>query len=167
MSPRVALIHYWLVTIQGGERVLKEVADFFPDASVFTHACVPEVGERLLPGHVITPTWVNRFPKASTAYPALLPLMALALKSIPTSRFDLLVSFESGPAKGVTSPPGTFHACYCHTPMRYIWDLKDEYRHRVPSVLRPLFDLWGMALRSWDRSTARGVDLFVANSRNV
>ena len=163
----MALIHYWLVSIRGGEKVLREVADLFPDAPIYTHVCVPQVRDELLPGRLVRTTWVNRVPKASRIYPALLPLMALALKSIPTHAFDLLVSFESGPAKGVACPAGAFHVCYCHTPMRYIWDLADEYRRRVPTLLRPLFDLQGMALRAWDRSTARGVDLFLANSRNV
>ena len=167
MTPTVALIHYWLISIRGGEKVLKEVAGMFPSAAIHTHVCKPGVLDRLLPGRKVDPTWVNRIPGASRIYPALLPLMALANETIPTQGIDLLLSFESGPAKGIVRPAGAFHACYCHTPMRYIWDLKDDYRRQIPWLLRPLWDLQAATLRSWDRSTAQGVDLFMANSVNV
>jgi glycosyltransferase involved in cell wall biosynthesis len=167
VTPNVALIHYWLISIRGGEKVLKEVADMFPSATIHTHVCKQSVLDQLLPGRRVDPTWVNRIPGASRIYPALLPLMALATETIPTQGVDLLLSFESGPAKGVVRPSGAFHACYCHTPMRYIWDLKDDYRRRIPWPIRPLWDLQATALRAWDRSTANEVDLFMANSMNV
>jgi glycosyltransferase involved in cell wall biosynthesis len=167
VTPNVALIHYWLISIRGGEKVLKEVADMFPSATIHTHVCKQSVLDQLLPGRSVDPTWVNRIPGASRIYPALLPLMALATETIPTQGVDLLLSFESGPAKGVVRPSGAFHACYCHTPMRYIWDLKDDYRRRIPWPIRPLWDLQATALRAWDRSTVQGVDLFMANSINV
>ena len=167
MKPTVALIHYWLISIRGGEKVLKEVADIFPSATIHTHVCKSKVLDRLIPGREVHTTWVNRIPGASRIYPALLPFMAWATETIRTQGTDLLVSFESGPAKGIVRPAGAFHACYCHTPMRYIWDLKDDYRHRIPAPLRPLWDLQASALRAWDRSTANEVDLFIANSSNV
>ena len=167
MKPTVALIYYWLISIRGGEKVLKEVAEMFPSATIHAHVCKSSVLDRLLPGREVDTTWVNRIPGASRIYPALLPLMALAGESIRTQGIDLLLSFESGPAKGIVRPSGAFHACYCHTPMRYIWDLKDDYRRQIPAPLRPLWDMQATALRAWDRSTANEVDLFMANSKNV
>mgnify|MGYP000028718686 FL=1 len=167
MKHTVSLIHYWLISIRGGEKVLKEVAEIFPSAKIHTHVCKRRVLEKLLPGREVDTTWVNRIPNASRIYPALLPLMALANKTIPTRGIDLLLSFESGPAKGIVRPSGAFHACYCHTPMRYIWDLRDHYRRQLPRPLRPLWDIQARALRAWDQSTVQGVDLFMANSINV
>jgi glycosyltransferase involved in cell wall biosynthesis len=167
MKPTIALIHYWLVSIRGGEKVLKEVAEMFPEAIIHTHVRRRGVTQRLLPGREVRTTWVGRIPGAARFHPALLPLMALANETIPTQGVDLLLSFESGPAKGIIRPSGAFHACYCHTPMRYIWDLKDDYRLRIPWPLRPLWDLQATALRAWDRSSAQEVDLFMANSLNV
>ena len=167
MKPTVALIHYWLVSIRGGEKVLKEVAELFPEAVIHTHVRRRSVTRQLLPGRDVRTTWVGRIPGAARLYPAFLPLMALANETIPTQGVDLLLSFESGPAKGVIRPAGGFHACYCHTPMRYLWDLKDDYRRRIRWPLRSLWDIQSTALRVWDRSTAHEVDLFMANSINI
>ena len=94
--------------------------------------------------------------------------MPLALEQFDLSGYDLVISSESGPAKGVLVPSGARHVCYCHTPMRYLWDLYPSYlREWTPAWKRPLLAPLASYLRLWDYATAARVDEFIANSRNV
>jgi glycosyltransferase involved in cell wall biosynthesis len=93
--------------------------------------------------------------------------MPFALERLDLSDYDLIISSESGPAKGVLTPPGSMHICYCHSPMRYLWDLTHEYRRNAGFAGRLGLDLFGTPLRMWDQATANRVDHFVANSRHV
>jgi glycosyltransferase involved in cell wall biosynthesis len=164
---KTALIHYWLVNDRGGEKVLAELAKLYPDADLFTHvydpSAVPESIRRLN----IRTTFIQKLPFAKKLYKNYLPLMPLALRQLDLSGYDLIISSESGPAKGIRKPKGAVHICYCHTPMRYLWDLSDEYAQNA-SILQKLgMKLLRSPLRKWDVWSASQVDHFVANSQFV
>ena len=81
--------------------------------------------------------------------------------------YDLIISSESGPAKGIHNPTGIPHLCYVHTPMRYCWGFEDQYTENLPSWLRS-FTKWQLRrLKEWDKSTINNVDHYLANSENV
>ena len=164
---RVALVHYWLVTWRGGERVLKAIADLFPQADIFAHVVDPELVRREFPGRRITTTFIARLPFARRQYQRYLPLMPMALEQLDLRGYDLVISSESGPAKGVIVPPHAVHICYCHSPMRYVWDMYHEYRVQAGAVTRLAMAPLLHYMRMWDQLSAQRVDAFVANSRFV
>lgn len=164
---RVALIHYWLVTWRGGEQVLKAIADLFPRADIFTHVADPELLARELPGRRVETTFISRMPLARRHYQRYLPLMPLALEQLNLQGYDLVISSEAGPAKGVVVAPHAVHICYCHSPMRYVWDRYHDYRAQTGRMTRAAMGPVLHYLRTWDQLSAQRVDQYVANSRFV
>jgi len=164
---RVALVHYWLTNMRGGERVLKAFADMFPDADIFTHVVDPSRISEGLKAHKIETSFISKLPFAVKHYQKYLPFMPRALEQIDLSAYDLVISSESGPAKGVIPRPDSFHMCYCHSPMRYIWDLYHEYNDSAGFLARRVFPGIAHRLRTWDATSAMRVDEFVANSSFV
>lgn len=164
---KVALVHYWLVNMRGGERVLEEMCELYPQADIFTHVVDPNRISAKLASHKITTTFISRLPMARKLYKAYLPFTPLALEALDLRGYDLVISSESGPAKGVITHPDTMHVCYCHSPMRYIWNMYHEYMEESGALTRlialPAFHY----LRGWDYASAARVDYFVANSRAV
>lgn len=163
---RVALIHYWLVNDRGGEKVLKAIHDLYPDAVIFTHALDRKKVPAFADARIET-TSIQRLPFASKLYQTYLPFMPAALEALDLSGFDLVISSESGPAKGVLPHPRATHVSYVHSPMRYIWNMYPAYMRRSNPAVRALFPYISNYLRMWDVTTAARVDHFVANSRNV
>lgn len=161
---RVAIIHYWLVKMRGGEKVLEALCEMYPDADIFTHVYQPDAISETIRSHQVITTFIQKLPFSWRFYQSYLPLMPFALRSLDLSGYDLIISSESGPAKGIRKPSGVYHVCYCHTPMRYLWDMYDSYRENAGFVTRAFMSLLTPWLRSWDRSTAIGVDQFIANS---
>ena len=163
---RTAIIHYWLLNQRGGEKVLDALCGLLPGADVFTLFCDPDSLSEELRRHRIVTSFLNPLRRG---YRSLLPLMPMALESFDLRGYDLVVSSESGPAKGVITSSTTRHICYCHTPMRYLWDLYPAYRNEwvtskwKRAAMTPLTNY----LRLWDFATAARVDEFVANSENV
>ena len=163
---RAAIVHYWLLNQRGGEKVLEALCRLLPDADIFTLFCDPATLSPELRKHKITTSFLN---PVRHWYRELLPLMPMALESFGLRGYNLVISSESGPAKGVITPSTTRHICYCHTPMRYLWDLYPAYRNewtrsRIKrATMAPLTNY----LRLWDFASAARVDRFVANSENV
>lgn len=164
---RVAIIHYWLVGMRGGERVVERLLHLFPDADIFTHVYVPEAVSELIRSRPVKTTFINRLPGAAKHYQKYLPLMPMALEELDLRGYDLVISSESGPAKGVIAAPDAFHLCYCHSPMRYLWDHYHDYRNSAGRVTRALMPLMFHGLRKWDALSANGVDTIVANSHFI
>lgn len=164
---KVALVHYWLVGMRGGERVLESLCRMFPDADIYTHVAIPERLSDTIRRHKITETFIARLPFARTWYPRYLPLMPLALEALDLTGYDLIISSEAGPAKGIIPGPDTVHLSYCHSPMRYIWDQYNIYRNQAGMITRLLMPLFAHYLRVWDAAAAMRVDFFVANSQFV
>jgi len=164
---KVAIIHYWLVGMRGGEKVIEALCEMYPQADIFTHVYVPEMVSDRIRQHRVIPTFINALPRAAKMYKTYLPLMPLALEQIDLSGYDLIISSESGPAKGIIPPSDAIHVCYCHTPMRYIWNMYHQYRSGAGRVARLMMPPLTHYLRMWDVTSAARVDSFVANSTTV
>jgi glycosyltransferase involved in cell wall biosynthesis len=165
---KVAIVHYWLTNWRGGEKVLESLAALFPEADIYAHVVdLAVVEDSPLKGRSIRTTFIQRLPFAQRWYQKYLPLMPLALEQLDLRGYDLVISSESGPAKGVVVPPGVHHLCYCHTPMRYVWDMYHEYLAHAGWLTRILMRPLIHYLRLWDRLSADRVDHFVANSAFV
>ncbi|WP_423823877.1 glycosyltransferase [Salinisphaera sp. SPP-AMP-43] len=164
---RVALIHYWFVSRRGGEKVVDEILRLFPQADVFTHVIDREEFADLAKRHKVTESPIARLPGAKRFYQKLLPLMPTALEQLDLRGYDLVISSESGPAKGVLVDPDTLHVCYCHSPMRYLWDMYHDYRESTGWLNRQLMPMLTHYLRIWDQNSANRVDHFIANSEFV
>ncbi|KIT16297.1 glycosyltransferase [Jannaschia aquimarina] len=166
-GPRVAIIHYWLVGMRGGEKVVEALCGMFPQADIFTHVVVPESLSPILRSHRIQTTRIGRLPMAPKLYQKYLPLMPRALEELDLTGYDLVLSSEAGPAKGVIPPPDAPHLCYCHSPMRYLWDQYHVYRNGAGALTRALMPPLAHRLRQWDVTSAARVDGFAANSAHV
>jgi glycosyltransferase involved in cell wall biosynthesis len=164
---KVAIIHYWLVGMRGGEKVIEALCEMYPQADIFTHVYAPEMVSDRIRQHRIVPTFINSLPRAARMYKTYLPLMPLALEQLDLRGYDLVISSESGPSKGIIPPPEALHVCYCHTPMRYIWNMYHDYRDGAGRITRLLMPPLSHYLRLWDVSSAARVDSFVANSATV
>jgi glycosyltransferase involved in cell wall biosynthesis len=167
---RVALVHDWLTGMRGGEKVLAELCELFPDATVHTLVRREQSVSKAIESHPIRTSLIQRLPFARTHYRYYLPLFPLAARLLSIEKpVDLVISSSHAAAKAIVPPPGALHICYCHAPMRYIWDDRGDYfkfgasRHARRLALAP-FKGW---LRRWDRRTAERVDMFVANSAHV
>ncbi len=164
---KTAIVHYWLTGMGGGERVLEALCRIWPDADIFTHAVKPGAISPFLEARPIKTSFINSLPLAHKLYKIYLPLMPLALEQLDLRNYDLVISSESGPAKGVLTRADTAHICYCHSPMRYLWDFYQEYlaTSSFPArfFMRPFFHY----LRMWDALCASRVDAFAANSAYV
>jgi len=163
----VALLHYWLTNVRGGEKVLAALGEMFPAADVFTHAYVPENMEGMFDGRRVTESFVASLPLGRRHPQAYLPLLPAASRSLKLDGYDLIVSSESGPIKGIRKPKGARHVCYCHTPMRYLWDMHDEYYRTAGLCGKLAMSLFTGYLRKEDLKSADSVDRFVANSAFV
>src|SRR5579864_9000117 len=146
---RVAIVHYWLLNRRGGEKVLDALCRLFPEADIFTLFCDQDLLSPEVRQHRVTASFLNPLRRA---YRSLLPLMPMALESFDLRGYDLILSSESGPAKGVVAPSSARHICYCHTPMRYLWDLYPAYRSEFTTsqVKRALMVPLSNYLRLWD-----------------
>ena len=164
---KTAIVHYWLVGMRGGEKVIEAIGDLFPEADIYTHVYDPGAVTEKIRRHAVRTTFINRLPRATRYYKNYLPLMPFALKRLDLREYDLVISSESGPAKGVRTRPDALHVCYCHTPMRYLWDMYPVYSRSAGGFKRLFIRLTFPWLRRWDRATARGVGHFIANSRTV
>jgi glycosyltransferase involved in cell wall biosynthesis len=163
---RTAIVHYWLLNMRGGEKVVEALCRLLPDADIFTLFYDPDRVSETIRAHNVKSSFLQPLRKR---YRSLLPLMPMALESFDLRGYDLIVSSESGPAKGVITSSDTRHICYCETPMRYLWDMYPAYRNEWTrsrwkrALMAPLANY----LRLWDYASAARVDQFVANSENV
>ena len=164
---KVAFVHYWLVTDRGGEKVLEALCELFPDADIYTHVLNPSRTSKNILKHSIRTTFIQNLPFSKRLYQKYLPLMPIALEQLDLRNYDLVISSESGPAKGVLTSPNTLHLCYCHSPMRYVWDMYHDYLESATGLTRLLMPPLIHYLRMWDYASAARVDQFVANSNHV
>jgi glycosyltransferase involved in cell wall biosynthesis len=163
---RVAVVHDWLTGMRGGEAVLEGILDALPGADVFTLFHFPGAVSAQIESRRIVASFLQPAARRVGDYRKLLPLFPAAVRSWDFSEYDTVVSSSHCVAKSVDAA-GRPHLCYCHTPMRYIWDRFDDYFPRTKPVMRAAGRLAATALRSWDVETARGVTAFVANSSFV
>lgn len=162
---RVAIIHYWLLTNRGGEKVLESLCELYPEADIFTHVYDSNAfKDSIISRHKITQSFISKLPWSKKLYQNYLPLMPLALEQFDLSNYDLIISSESGPSKGVIPAPGKPHICYCHSPMRYAWDMYHDYRSQAGLLKRLIMPPVMHYLRRWDQLSSMTVSNFIANS---
>ena len=164
---RVAIVHYWLLVPGGGEQVLRVILELFPQADVFTLLSDHRFTQSFLPNVSVKTSFLQKIPFSYKFHTKLLTLMPAALETLDLRGYDLIISSEAGPAKGVLPPLGSTHVCYCHSPMRYLWDQFEDYQADSSTLSKILFSAALPRLRTWDVVTASRVDRFAANSRHV
>ena len=167
---RTALIHDWLTGMRGGEKVLEVLCDLHPEADLFTLLHRPGSVSATIERHPIHTSFIQRLPRAATAYRNYLPLFPLAIEQFDLTGFDLVISASHCAAKAVVPPPGARHLCYCFSPMRYAWDQFDAYFGPARVGWWKSRLVYGPILRHlarWDASTADRVHRFVAISDHV
>ena len=151
----------------GAEKVLATIHELYPESPIFTAITEPAVASRYFPGTTIHNSFLQHFPVISRHHQKFLPLYMFVFEHFDLSEYDLVVSSSHCAAKSVITKPGTCHICYCHSPMRYAWDLQHEYSKSLGGFARLLWGLIASYVRIWDASTANRVDYFVAVSNHI
>jgi glycosyltransferase involved in cell wall biosynthesis/O-antigen ligase len=166
---RVALVHDWLTGMRGGEKVLERLCGLFPDADIFTLVWKRGSVSPAIERHAITTSFLQRLPAAARLYRWYLPLFPAAIESFDLADYDAVISTSHAVAKGVRTPPGVFHLSYVFTPMRYIWELEQEYfpPGRFPWPLGAYVRGVCAQLRAWDVRTAARAQVMLADSAHV
>ncbi len=168
---RVAIVHDWLVARGGAERVLEKIVEIFPDADVFTVVDhYSDADRQFIGGKRSRTTFIQKLPFSRSKYRSYLPFMPLAIEQLDLSGYDIVISSSHAVAKAVLVGPDQFHVSYVHSPMRYAWDLQNQYLReaRLNRGLRTVFARWMLhKVRMWDARTAVGVDAFAANSNFI
>ena len=168
---RIAIVHDWLTTYAGAEKVLEQMLKLYPQAEIFTLVdFLPQKDRGFLEGHKIHTSFIQNLPRASSAYRNYLLLMPAAVEQFDLSSFDVVLSSSHAVAKGVLTGPRQLHISYCHSPIRYAWDLQHQYLNELglsrglkSAAIRALLHY----IRLWDSRTSNGVDLFISNSRFI
>ncbi len=166
---KVALVHDWLTGMRGGEKCLEALCEMFPDAILFTLVHVKGSVSSVIEKMEIKTSFIQKFPFVKKKYRSYLPLYPLAIEQFDVRNFDLIISSSHCVAKGIIPHPNALHVCYCHTPMRYVWAMYEEYfgkeklglfsKHIIPPIAH--------YLRIWDIISNGRVDHFISNSENV
>lgn len=165
---KVAIVHDWLVTYAGAERVLEQLLNIFPEADLYSIVdFLPENNRNFIKNKKVTTSFIQKLPKAKTKYRNYLPLMPLAIEQFDLRGYDLIISSSHCVAKGVITGPDQKHICICYTPVRYAWDLQGQYL-KESGLTKGLKGWLAKAIlhyiRLWDLRTVNGVDEFIAIS---
>jgi len=162
---RIAVIHDWLFTYGGSERVLEQILAVFPAADLYTIVDFASREQcKFLKGRNVRTSFMQKLPGVKKYYQQYLPLMPLAVEQFDLSAYDLVISSSHAVAKGVLTGPDQRHFCYCHSPLRYAWDMQHQYLRESWGIKKWMARYLLHRLRFWDRLTANGVDIFIANS---
>jgi glycosyltransferase involved in cell wall biosynthesis len=164
---KIALVHDWLTGMRGGEKCLEVFGELWPNADLFTLLAVPEKLSPALRRLQLHTSFLQPIPGIARWYRHFLPLMPAAIERLRLPAVDAVLSSSHCVAKSIPVPPGVPHLCYCHTPMRYAWHMREAYVAGMKPYLRPLVRLLLDWLRSWDRRTSQRVTHFIANSETV
>ncbi len=166
---RIALVHEWLVSMRGGEKVFLEICRLFPEAEVYALVHIPGNVDADIEAHRIHTSFLQKIPGSARHYPKLLPLFPTAIEAFDLTAYDLVISSSHCVAKGVITRPDAVHVSYIHSPMRYIWDLHFSYFPKGEGnvLKRALYRGIANYLRMWDVTSNNRVDAMIANSRFV
>jgi glycosyltransferase involved in cell wall biosynthesis len=168
---RIAIVHDFLYTYSGAERVLEQMLNVYPDADLFSLIdFLPAKQRGFIRGKPVKCSFIQKLPMARTKHRGYLPLMPMAIEQLDVSQYDIVVSSSYLAAKGVITRPDQLHVCYCHTPVRFAWDLQHQYLAESGLVggIRSFFARMILHyLRIWDVRSANGVDVFATNSHYV
>jgi glycosyltransferase involved in cell wall biosynthesis len=166
-GPRVALVHDFLLTLRGGERVFLALCDMYPDADIFTAVYDPRGTEGRFAERRVHTSFLQRLRPDARSFRRYLPLYPYAMEALDLRGYDLVVSSSSAWAHGVLPDEDAVHVCYCHNPFRYAWSAREgTLRSHGPFVragLGLVFQRW----RQWDWIAAQRVDRYIANSQTT
>ncbi len=166
---KVALVHDWLTGMRGGEKVLEVMCEVWPEADIYTLLHVKGALSPTIEGRRIHTSFIQKLPRAAKWYRNYLPLMPTAIEQFDLRGYDLVLSTSHCVAKGVITAPSTCHVSYLHTPMRYVWDLFEDYFsvQRVGRLKRMVISFFASYLRTWDVASSTRVDQYLCNSSHV
>lgn len=166
---KVAIVHDWLVTNAGAEKVLRSIVNLYPDADIFSLVDFLTDKDRdiILDGKKASTTFIQKLPFAKKHFRNYLPLFPIAIESLDISGYELIISSSWAVAKGIKKRPDQIHVCYCHTPIRYAWDLYDEYTSNLKQPKKFIVQQTLKYIRNWDLNTLGRVDHFIANSKFI
>jgi glycosyltransferase involved in cell wall biosynthesis len=168
---KVAIVHEWLISYAGSERVLEQMIRCLPNADVFTLIdALPQAEREFLGGRPVCTSFLQKLPGAKKRHRSFLPLMPLAVEQLDVSGYDLVISSSHAVAKGVLTGPDQLHICMCYSPIRYAWDLQHQYLKEAgldQGIKSWLIRLLLHKIRIWDSRTASGVDHFLAISHFI
>ena len=167
----VALIHDWLESYAGSEKVLEQILNIYPDSSIYSLVDFLEEKQRFfIKNKSVVSSFIQRLPGSKKFFRNYFSMFPLAIEQFDLSGFDLIISSNHCAAKGVITGPDQLHICYCHSPVRYAWDLQSLYL--AESGLNKGIRSWLVRyllfnFRNWDYRSASGVDYFIANSKYI
>jgi glycosyltransferase involved in cell wall biosynthesis len=167
---KIALVHDFLVKAGGAERVLKVLADMFPDAPIYTLLYDKEKLGEIFPENRVVTSYLQKYPEfIRKRYQLLITKMPKAIELFDLNDFDVVISSSNAYAHGILTSVKTKHICYCHSPMRYVWDYKNEYlkEHKLGAISEFLATKILKKIRFWDQIASDRPDLYIANSKYV
>lgn len=168
---KIAIIHDWLVTYAGAERVLEQMLNVFPNSDLFSLVdFLPEDNRDFIQNKPVKTSYIQKLPFAKKQYRSYLPLMPFAVEQFDLSEYDLIISSSHAVAKGVITGPDQLHICMCYSPIRYAWDLQHQYLKEAgldKGVKGFIAKRILHRIRIWDISSANGVDKFIAISNFI
>ena len=168
---KIAIVHDWLINLGGAEQFLKDLLSIYPKADLFTVVdFLDEESRKFIQNKKITTTFIQRMPKAKSKYRNYLPFMPLAIEQLDLSEYDLVISSSYCVAKGIITSPNQVHISYVHSPIRYAWDLQNQYLREAgldKGLKGWMAKIILHYMRIWDTRTANGADYFIANSKFI
>lgn len=168
-NKKIALVHDHLAQDGGAEKVLRVLAEMFPNAPIYTLLYEEKQVSKYFKGREIKTSIIQRMPGGVKHYQWYMPFMPTAVEFFDLRDFDIVISDASAFAKGVITNPDTLHICYCHAPTRYLWDYTHQYINELSfnKYFKKIISLVLNRMRVWDYVAAQRVDLFIANSQTV
>ncbi|RXK12300.1 glycosyl transferase family 1 [Halarcobacter mediterraneus] len=166
---KIAVVHDWLVTNAGAEKVLKSILELYPTADLFSlvNFLSHKQREEIIRNKKVNTSFIQNLPFSKNKFRNYLPFFTKAIESFDLKTYDLIISSSWAVAKGVKTHKNQIHICYCHTPIRYAWDLYDEYTSNLIQPKKFLVEQTLQYIKKWDIKTLDRVDYFIANSKFV
>lgn len=167
---KIAVVHDWMFSRRGGEKVLEQILNLFPQADFYYLFGKPEKNLKLINKHNFFPSFLSKIPAIEKLYKLFLPIFPIAIESFNLTKYDLIISSSSCVAKGVIPSPLCLHISYIHSPMRYAWDQEHRYFKTPPGFSKPIELIRRFLLnklRIWDVTSAIRIDRMIANSNFV
>jgi len=166
---KTAIVHDWLTGMRGGEKVLEVLCELYPAADLITLLYNKGSLSQVIENMNIQTSFIDKLPFKEKKYRNYLPLFPAAIESMNFDKYDLIISSSHCVAKGAKPNKKAIHICYCHTPMRYVWEMYDEYfgKDKAGILTRTAMSIFAPYLRKWDVKTSNRVNFYIANSNFV
>ena len=164
---KIAIAHDWMFSMRGGEKVLECLFELFPSADFYVLVGDLNRVSSLLKERKVFTSFIQKLPFAKKLYKLYLPLMPFAVETFNFSDYDLVISVSHCVIKSIITSPPTVHVCYCNSPIRYAYDLFDDYFKDAWRPLKWFFSFMMGIIRKWDIKTSKRADYFIGNSKNI